>query len=189
MRASDADRERAADVLKAGFAEGRLTKQELDERLTRLQYAMTYAEIQPLIADLPQGPMPMAVAQPAPPPVPMASVPPPRPTNGTATASLICGIFTVFTGGLSAVPAVVLGHKARAEIRRTRQQGDGMAVAGLVLGYLAMAFWALFVLVTAVAAVSLDGGIDSGSVDVGVETGQHADQAEAPAPQDGESGG
>ncbi|SFC24028.1 DUF1707 and DUF4190 domain-containing protein [Streptomyces aidingensis] len=176
MRASHADRERAADVLKAGFAEGRLTKQELDDRLSRLNYAMTYAEIQPLISDLPQGPMPMtAMAAPQPVPVPPPLPPtfqpaPPRTTNGAATGALICGVLTVFTGGVAAIPAVILGHKARAEIRRTREQGDGMAVTGLVLGYLAMAFWALLILGSAVAAVTFDGtGTGGGNVETGVE--------------------
>ena len=35
-----------------------------------------------------------------------------------------------------ALIAVVCGHVARAQIRRNGEQGDGMAVAGLVLGYL-----------------------------------------------------
>lgn len=34
------------------------------------------------------------------------------------------------------VVPVILGHLARAQIRRTGETGDGMAVAGLVLGYL-----------------------------------------------------
>jgi len=34
---------------------------------------------------------------------------------------------------------VILGHLARAQIRRTGEAGDGMAVAGLVLGYLGIA--------------------------------------------------
>src|SRR6202030_4661343 len=35
MRASSADRERAVDVLKAGFAEGRLTQDEYNDRMGR----------------------------------------------------------------------------------------------------------------------------------------------------------
>ena len=52
MLAGDADRERAIDVLKAGFAEGRLTKAEYDERVTRVHAARTYADLAPLVADL-----------------------------------------------------------------------------------------------------------------------------------------
>jgi hypothetical protein len=46
------------------------------------------------------------------------------------------------------VPAIVTGHLALARIRRTNDDGAGIAVTGLVLGYLELAFVALwFVLV------------------------------------------
>jgi hypothetical protein len=51
--AASADRDRAIDVLKAGFAEGRLTKAEYDDRVTRVYASRTYGELGPLIADLP----------------------------------------------------------------------------------------------------------------------------------------
>jgi hypothetical protein len=68
------------------------------------------------------------------------------PTNGLALGSMICGIAEIFTLGLAAIPAVILGHLARSQIRQTGERGDGMAVAGLVLGYLAIAGWALVIL-------------------------------------------
>ncbi|MGH3419203.1 MAG: DUF1707 SHOCT-like domain-containing protein, partial [Streptosporangiaceae bacterium] len=43
MRAASADRERAVDVLKAGFAEGRLTQDEYNERMNRAYASRTYA--------------------------------------------------------------------------------------------------------------------------------------------------
>ncbi|MFP3988546.1 DUF1707 domain-containing protein, partial [Streptomyces sp. E11-3] len=78
MRASDADRERAADVLKAGFAEGRLTKPAYDERLSRLYKAGTYGELNALLADLPQGPVPV-YRPPMPYPQPQMYPPPQMP--------------------------------------------------------------------------------------------------------------
>lgn len=167
MRASDSDRERAADVLKAGFAEGRLNKEEYDHRLGRVHRAATYAEIQPMIVDLPQGPVPMSGFQPQPyamqtfrpQPMPMpmpqqywAAGPPPPSTNGTAVGALVCGVLTPMTWGMTSLPAVILGHKARAEMRRTNEKGDGMATAGLVLGYLAMGFWAFFIVLAVLVA-------------------------------------
>lgn len=158
MRASDADRERAADVLKAGYAEGRLSKEEYDQRLTRVHSAATYAEIQPLIVDLPQGPVPISGFQPQPVaplqtfrphPVPQrywAAGPPPPSTNSTAVGAMVCGVLTPMTWGMTSLPAVILGHKARAEIRRSGEKGDGMATSGLVLGYLAIAFWTFFIM-------------------------------------------
>jgi hypothetical protein len=56
MLASNADRERAADVLRAGFAEGRLTQPEFTERMARVQSARTYDQLAELTRDLPAGP-------------------------------------------------------------------------------------------------------------------------------------
>jgi Domain of unknown function (DUF1707)/Domain of unknown function (DUF4190) len=150
MRASDADRERAADVLKAGFAEGRLNKQEYDQRLERVHASRTYGELHTLLADLPQGLSPAPVlpqAQPQPVPQTFWAVPPPpAPTNGSATGALICGILAPLTWGIAAVPAVVLGHRARSEMRRTGERGEGFAATGLALGYLAIGFWIMIAL-------------------------------------------
>lgn len=61
------------------------------------------------------------------------------PTSSAATVSLILGIiaWTVFPL-LGAIGAVVAGHIARREIRAANgyMSGDGMATAGLILGYL-----------------------------------------------------
>jgi hypothetical protein len=52
MRASDADRERIAQVLHKATAEGRLDIHELDERLVAVYAAKTYGELVPITADL-----------------------------------------------------------------------------------------------------------------------------------------
>ncbi|MFH9351719.1 DUF1707 and DUF4190 domain-containing protein [Kitasatospora sp. NPDC017646] len=147
MRASHADRDRTVDVLKAGFAEGRLSAQEYEQRHEAAARALTYGELVALVADLPTGPMaaPLQSAQPVPatflvpPPVPQA-----RPTNVLAVVSLVCGL-TGFLA-LPALPAVITGHIARSQIRERNMDGDWAAVLGLVLGYLGTAFWALLFL-------------------------------------------
>jgi uncharacterized protein DUF1707 len=53
LRASDADRDRAASVLNGAMAEGRLTVDEHADRLDALYAAKTHAEIVPLLDDLP----------------------------------------------------------------------------------------------------------------------------------------
>jgi Domain of unknown function (DUF1707)/2TM domain len=53
LLASDADRERIAERLRAATAEGRLTSEELEERLESAFSARTGAELEPLVADLP----------------------------------------------------------------------------------------------------------------------------------------
>jgi len=63
---------------------------------------------------------------------------PPRSTSSFAVTSLVCGIlgWTLFPF-IGSILAIIFGHMARAEIRREPDKdGDGMAVAGLLLGYL-----------------------------------------------------
>ena len=55
LRASDADRERVAEVLRQAAGDGRLTLEELDERLDAVYAAKTYAELEPVTRDLPQS--------------------------------------------------------------------------------------------------------------------------------------
>jgi hypothetical protein len=57
LRTSSADRERAIDVLKAAFAEGRLDQEEYLSRAGQAESARTYAELAALTADLPVGPL------------------------------------------------------------------------------------------------------------------------------------
>ncbi|WP_458069179.1 DUF4190 domain-containing protein [Rhodanobacter sp. BL-MT-08] len=68
-----------------------------------------------------------------------------RTTSTMAIVSLVFGILSwLLLPFIGAIVAVVCGHLARSEIRRapvdTLLDGDGMVVAGLVLGYLHLAF-------------------------------------------------
>ena len=145
MRAASADRERAVDVLKAGFTEGRLTQDEYNERMNRAYAARTYAELTAITADLPAGAMPMAY--------PMPVYQPPVSTNSLARASLVLGVAEFFTMGLTAIPAIICGHMAKREMRQTGQRGDGLATSGLVLGYMAVIFWGILIVLSIVGAV------------------------------------
>lgn len=53
MRASDAERERIAEILREAVAEGRLEMEEFDQRLDRAYKARTHGELEPLVRDLP----------------------------------------------------------------------------------------------------------------------------------------
>jgi hypothetical protein len=78
MRISHADRDRMVEILRDAAADGRLDGDELDERLERALTARTFADLEPLAADLP-------VAAPAAPPVPTpAPVAPARGEDGEA---------------------------------------------------------------------------------------------------------
>jgi hypothetical protein len=140
MRASSADRERAVDVLKAGFTEGRLTQDEYNDRMGRAYAARTYGDLAALTADLPAGASPVPAW-----PVPAYQPPPPSGTNSLAIASMVLGVAEFFTGGLTAIPAVICGHVARRQMKQTAQRGDGLATSGLVLGYMAIIFWSVLI--------------------------------------------
>ncbi|MFF8030570.1 MULTISPECIES: DUF1707 and DUF4190 domain-containing protein [unclassified Streptomyces] len=157
MLAGHADRERAVDVLRAGYAEGRLDHPEFDKRVARAYSARTVAELSLLVADLPQGPAAQSAAPAGPIPATFLARPQPR-TNGKAIASMICGVLCVATGGLTGLPAVILGHLAQSEIRRTGEGGDGFALTGLVLGWLSVAGWALVISLFGLVAVLAGAG-------------------------------
>lgn len=58
IRVSDADRERVTARLREHFAEGRLTPDELDERITATLNAKTFGDLRGILADLPEpGPL------------------------------------------------------------------------------------------------------------------------------------
>jgi hypothetical protein len=98
---------------------------------------------------------PMPVGQFVPVPVPF----PVPETNGLAVASLLFGIF--WLGGIGSLAALVLGYRARREIRNSAggQRGSSLATIGIVLGWigiaaLVIAAVAAFVLLAATATTS-----------------------------------
>jgi hypothetical protein len=79
MRASDADREEVVDRLRVALEEGRLKMDEYLERMSRAYQAVTYGDLAPLSADLPET---RAVAKPE--PAPPAPAPSPQPRGVVA---------------------------------------------------------------------------------------------------------
>ncbi|MGW6361524.1 DUF1707 SHOCT-like domain-containing protein [Streptomyces sp. NPDC055092] len=89
LRASDADRDRTADILREALAEGRLTAEEHAERIDGVYRAKTHAELEPLVRDLPGA---HAQRRPA------ASSPAPnRPTTGAVPAVADENLVAVFS--------------------------------------------------------------------------------------------
>ncbi len=166
MRASTADRERAVDVLKAAFAEGRLDQGEYADRVGLVYSSRTYAELASLTADLPVGPLgtmpllgqpglgqpgfgqpgfgqPGVTYVPVPVPVPVPVQPMPvaptsRPTNGMAIAAFVFGLGTFVTAGITAPIALILSIAAAIRIRQTGEQGTGLSIAAIVLTLIAL---------------------------------------------------
>ncbi len=138
MRATDADREKVREVLQAAYADGRLTKDEYDNRDHALFQAKTYDQLASLTTDL-RRPVPYQ-----PPPYPVA-IPSGR-TNPLAAVSLGFGIGQMFLPFVGAIVAIIMGHVAKSQIRETGDYGAGLATAGLVLGYLGIVLPILFIL-------------------------------------------
>jgi hypothetical protein len=67
----------------------------------------------------------------------------PRSTNGMAVASLVLGIIGLIFCGITSIPGVILGHIALNRIKRTGEEGSGMAVGGLVTSYITVVLWVL----------------------------------------------
>lgn len=70
-----------------------------------------------------------------------------RPTSGMAVASMVLGILGVLGGwcmlGLPCILAVILGHIALPRTKDGTVGGRGMAITGLILGYLFVVPWAV----------------------------------------------
>jgi len=98
LRASHADREQVIALLKVAFVQGRLTKNELDARVSRTFAGRTYAELDELTADFPAG------LSAAPPPRQPARVRARRPLNKTVIWG-VSGTITPVMLGLGIVAA------------------------------------------------------------------------------------
>jgi hypothetical protein len=140
-RAADADRDRVVESLDMAYSEGRLARDEHDCRLDNAMAARTYADLNRLVTDLPS-------ARPA------AAVTPVAKTNGLAVASLACGVGQFVFGPLATIPAIVFGHVARHQIKRTGEQGAGLALAGLILGWATVILGIVLVLIIVGVAMS-----------------------------------
>ncbi|HEX4814337.1 MAG TPA: DUF4190 domain-containing protein [Nonomuraea sp.] len=76
-------------------------------------------------------------------PHPYGPFQPRRSTNGMAVASLVLGIIGLAFCGITSIPGVILGHIALNRIKRTGEDGHGMAVGGLVTSYVTVVIWVL----------------------------------------------
>jgi Domain of unknown function (DUF4190) len=141
----------------------------------------------------------------APPSPPMGGYPPApgqlhpaaQTTNGLAIASLVLSILGVF--GIGSLLGIIFGYKARREIRASRghQSGDGMALAGIIIGFVTLVVFALVLAFWIAAFASIRSAVDSAaspraqvvaqcqadvkSVDVALEA-YHAETGSLPVP-------
>jgi hypothetical protein len=80
-------------------------------------------------------------------------------TDGKAVASLILGIASIAFcfSFIAGIPAVILGHLAKSNIAKSmgRLKGDGMATAGLIMGYISIACIPVVLIIGAIAIPNL----------------------------------
>ena len=79
--------------------------------------------------------------------------PPPQRTNGMAVASMVLGILWIYWIG--SILALVFGYIARSQIRERGESGSGMAVAGIVLGWVGVGILLILLLFGFVASTSM----------------------------------
>ncbi len=72
-----------------------------------------------------------------------AVVVPSQPTNGMAIASLVCSLAGIITCGITSIIGAILGHVARKQIRERGEGGDGLALAGIISGWIIFGLYAL----------------------------------------------
>jgi hypothetical protein len=79
----------------------------------------------------------------------------PAQTSGKAIASFVCGLF-LFAFPLS-ILAIIFGHLSVSEIRKSsgRLKGEGLAIAGLILGYVGLAAIPVTLIIAAIAIPNL----------------------------------
>ncbi|NUS72323.1 MAG: DUF4190 domain-containing protein [Corynebacteriales bacterium] len=122
--------------------------------------AETYYQAPPPYQGPPPASYPGPTGYPAfthapPPPYPYYSPTPfvhSRPTNGLAIAamvtSIICLVTLTFCLPIGVVGAI-MGHIARGQIRRSNEDGEGFALAGVIIGWLGLALFVLAILLFA----------------------------------------
>jgi hypothetical protein len=73
---------------------------------------------------------------------------PPK-TNGLAIASLVCSLVVIF--GVGCVLGIIFGFVAKSQIRQSNgtQKGNGLATAGIIIGFVAIGLFILFVIIAA----------------------------------------
>jgi hypothetical protein len=76
-------------------------------------------------------------------------------TNGMAIASLVCSLAGLATCGVTAIIGAILGHVARRQIRERGEGGDGLALAGIISGWIIFALYALGIAAYIVFAIIL----------------------------------
>jgi hypothetical protein len=79
-----------------------------------------------------------------------APMPPARQTNGLAIASMVVSLASLVVCGFPAIIGAIMGHVARRQIRERGEDGDGMALTGVIVGWIVFALtiigWGVYII-------------------------------------------
>lgn len=71
---------------------------------------------------------------------------PVQPTNGLAIGAMVVSLVAAFAafatcgvGGVLGIAGAIMGHVAKRQTRERNEQGDGFAIAGIVVGWISFA--------------------------------------------------
>jgi len=78
---------------------------------------------------------------------------PPKPQTN-AILALVLSCVGLATCGVTAIVGVIFGHIAMGKIRRGEEDGRGMALAGVIVGYVVIAGWWLYATVIIIAVIA-----------------------------------
>ncbi|HJQ04179.1 MAG TPA: DUF4190 domain-containing protein [Nocardioides sp.] len=119
---------------------------------------MSYSQYEP-----PQGP-PYGSSPYGGPPLYQA----PRATNGLAIASMVVSLVAVGgallmcgVGGIFGIAGAIMGHVARGQIRRDNAEGDGFALAGIIVGWVTFAVGLLAVIAFVVFVIAVGHSVET----------------------------
>jgi hypothetical protein len=143
-RASDADRERAVDVIKAAFAEGRLNQDECAERVSMALKSRTYSDLKGLTSDLPSGPL-GALGALAVPETPSVDISFDRRAALMSGASVVLATFfgVYLFSPLPLLAAMILGGAAAVRSIRYGPRWERFAIWGTSGAMLAILVWVI----------------------------------------------
>jgi hypothetical protein len=92
---------------------------------------------------------------------------PPQQHDGLAIASFVLSLCALLVGALASIPAVITGHISRSRARQDGRAPSGLALAGLIIGYIGIGITALLVVVFVAAAAGRNSGSGGGSGSTG----------------------
>ncbi len=144
FRVSDQERGAVAAQLQESLDAGRITLAEFDERTRAVYAALTYEELNRLLADLP-GAVPAVppASEKAPPPEAPAA-----PSNGMGTGALVCGMLSVVNFFPFSILAIVLGAIGVDKANKGLADNRSSALSGLILGAVTLPVWVTVIVLT-----------------------------------------